>query len=553
MVIASNISESKIIVSLIVVSVFLTFTPVQSQTPVYNYFYRVYFRDKGDYAPDNFVASTLLSEKAISRREKSGIAVPDSADLPVFREYIDQIASMGFRLHCTSKWMNTGLFKTQLQADINPLLNLPYVKDVRIVKRPVTKSLYANKLDFVTYQADIPPYDRPLTMLKGDAVHSSGYDGTGILIAVLDGGFILADVISSLSELRNRNGIKATYDFVSGNQAVYNYSSHGTAVLSILAGTIPLQIQGSAPGANFILLRTEDTFSEFPAEEDYWAAGAEFADSAGADIISTSLGYFQFDDPSMNYKYSDMNGKTTFVTRAADFAASKGILVVASAGNERALPWLHIIAPSDGFNVIAAGAVDGYSVISSFSSAGPSADGRVKPDNVAQGVSVPLQTEESTVSRGNGTSFSCPVLSGMCACVMQAAPAALNTDIIRTLHTSADRSASPDSLYGYGIPDMSAVVEKLQESLVPKPENESILGPNPTTGDLEIVFRQVPGTLVLEIFTIAGDAVVKRKYEEYIGRTLRISDLQNMDQGLYFIRLSTSNGTFTHKVIKVKN
>ena len=529
------------------------FTPVQSQTPVYNYFYRVYFRDKGDYAPDNFVASTLLSEKAISRREKSGIAVPDSADLPVFREYIDQIASMGFRLHCTSKWMNTGLFKTQLQADINPLLNLPYVKDVRIVKRPVTKSLYANKLDFVTYQADIPPYDRPLTMLKGDAVHSSGYDGTGILIAVLDGGFILADVISSLSELRNRNGIKATYDFVSGNQAVYNYSSHGTAVLSILAGTIPLQIQGSAPGANFILLRTEDTFSEFPAEEDYWAAGAEFADSAGADIISTSLGYFQFDDPSMNYKYSDMNGKTTFVTRAADFAASKGILVVASAGNERALPWLHIIAPSDGFNVIAAGAVDGYSVISSFSSAGPSADGRVKPDNVAQGVSVPLQTEESTVSRGNGTSFSCPVLSGMCACVMQAAPAALNTDIIRTLHTSADRSASPDSLYGYGIPDMSAVVEKLQESLVPKPENESILGPNPTTGDLEIVFRQVPGTLVLEIFTIAGDAVVKRKYEEYIGRTLRISDLQNMDQGLYFIRLSTSNGTFTHKVIKVKN
>lgn len=524
---------------------------IQSQTPGYNFFYRVYFRDKGDYNVNDFPISDLLSEKAVSRREKAGISAPDSTDLPVFREYINQISSMGFTLHCTSRWMNTGLFKTQSPADINPLLNLPFVKDVRIVKKPAGKSRFKDKLDILEYQADIPPYDRPLSMLNGYPLHYSGYDGTGILIAVLDGGFINADVISSLSSLRARNGIKGTYDFVSGNKFVYDYHNHGTAVLSVLAGIIPLLIEGTAPGADYWLLRTEDTSSEFPVEEDFWAAGAEFADSIGADIISTSLGYFQFDDPSMNYKFSDMNGNTTFVTRAADIAASKGILVVASAGNERGTPWMHIIAPSDGFKVIAAGAVDGFSVISSFSSAGPSADGRVKPDNDAQGVSVPIQISEGTVSRGNGTSFSCPVLSGMCACVMQAVPAALNTDIIRTLHTSSDRSNSPDSLYGYGIPDMAVVVGKLQEILVAKPENGSVIGPNPFTGDLEVVFKQVPETLILEIFTVSGDAVVKRNYQQYIGRTLKISDLQNKGQGVYIIRLITSKGTFTHKVIKL--
>ena len=542
--------KSKFIIALST-TVLSVCSTIQSQPIVYNYFYRVYFSDKGEYNVNDFPPSDLLSEKAIARRQKAGIAVPDLTDLPVFQGYINKIDSMGYKLHCTSKWMNTGLFKAQSLQDINILLNFSFVKDVRIVKKPAGKSSFENKLDLKEFNADIPPFDRPLTMLSGNELHHSGYDGTGILIAVLDGGFYNADLISSLVHLRKRNGIKGTYDFVSGNEYVYDYHNHGTAVLSVLAGTIPQLIEGTAPGADYWLLRTEDTSTEFPVEEDFWAAGAEFADSVGADIISSSLGYYIFDDPVMDYKFSDMDGNTTFVTRAADIAASKGILVVASAGNERDHVWKRIIAPSDGYSVIAAGAVDGFSVISYFSSAGPSADGRVKPDNVAQGVSVPVQTSESTVSRANGTSFSCPVLSGMCACVMQAVPEAINTDIIRTLQTAADRYNSPDSLYGYGIPDMAAVIGKLQETLVTKPGNESIIGPNPFTGDLEIIFRQIPETLILEIFTASGVAVVKRNYQEYVGRTLKISDLQNMEQGLYIIRLITANGTFTHKVIKL--
>jgi subtilisin family serine protease len=550
--IAQDISRTRNLILVLSMTYLLSGNFVYGQGTTYNYFYRVYFKDKGNYNVNSFKATDLLSEKAISRRQKAGIPDLDLSDLPVNTTYINQIISKGFCLHCTSKWLNTALFKTQNQSDISIILNFPFIRDVKIVKKPVGKSNYTNKLDFIEEQADIP-FDRPITMLNGFPLHYSGYDGTGILIAVLDGGFYKADLISSLDELRERNGIKGTYNVIDKNEFVYDFHNHGTAVLSVLAGRISGMIEGTAPGADFWLLRTEDVSTEFPVEEDFWAAGAEFADSVGADIISSSLGYYNFDDPAMNYKFSEMDGNTTFVTRAADMAASKGILVVCSAGNERITAWKRIIAPSDGDSVIAAGAVDGQYNISTFSSAGPSADRRIKPDNVAQGVSVPVQTDENSVGRASGTSFSCPVLSGMCACVMQAVPKALNTDIIYNLHICADRYNSPDSLYGYGIPDMVQVVTRLQENLVTIPDNETITGPNPFSGDIEITFKHIPDLLTLEIYSASGDVIIKRNYKEYIGRTLKISDLQNSQQGVYFIRLITANGTFTHKVIKINN
>jgi len=550
-----TINSFRKILLIIVFSItcFSTNCRLYAQGTTYNYFYRVYFKDKGDSNPNNISADALLSQRAIFRRQKAGISVPVLSDLPVYSDYLKQVSLKGFVLHCTSKWMNTGLFKTQNQADINPLLNLPFVKDVKIVKRPVNKGIHSDKLDFSMESTDPNAYDRPLTMLNGQSLHYSGYDGSGILIAILDGGFLNADLISSLDELRTRKGIKGTRDFVSSGEYVYSYHNHGTAVLSVLAGMIPGIIEGTAPGANFWLIRTEDVFSEFPVEEDYWAAGAEFADSIGADIISSSLGYFIFDDPSMNYTFSDMNGNTTFVTRAADFAASKGILVVNSAGNERTTAWKRIIAPSDGYNVVAAGAVDGSDTVATFSSVGPSADGRVKPDNAAQGVNVTVQVQTTSIARASGTSFSCPVLSGMCACVMQAVPKAINTDIINALHKNGDRFNKPDSLYGYGIPDMAGVISTLQELLVVKPENESIAGPNPFTGDIEITFKETPGTLKVMIYTLSGQIVVNKAYQEYISRTLLITDLENRQQGVYIIKLVTSNGTYNHKVIKINN
>ena len=536
------------VVSLVLLTAATSFLTAQSTS--FRYFYRICFNDKGEQQPENYTPSDLFSAKAVERRLKAGLTGLDYKDLPVWSAYVDYIKSTGLTLHCTSRWMNTALFKSVGPFDITTLNNLPFVRSVKLVKDPAAKSNFADKLAFTTYQASLPPFDNPLLMLNGITVHNSGFTGTGILIAVLDGGFINAENISSLNDLRNRNGIKATRDFVNGGSFVYDYHNHGTAVLSVLAGEIEGSISGSAPDAGFILLRTEDVFSEFPAEEDYWAAGAEFADSAGCDVLSSSLGYFNFDDPLMNYKYSDMNGRTAFVTLAAEAAASRGILVVNSAGNERDQPWLHIIAPADGDSVLAVGAVDGNKLISGFSSAGPSYDRRVKPDVVAQGVSVPVQVSTLIVERAAGTSFSCPVISGMCACLLQAVPQAKSSDIITAVRAASDRYNSPDSLYGYGIPDMVKAIAELQNIYLAEPAGGYVIWPNPFSTVLNVTFTENPQWLRVEIYDETGRLMGKRYFKDYVSRSVVLDDLQNFRQGVYFIRLITSTGTFTHKAIK---
>jgi serine protease AprX len=525
---------------------------INGQNTVYSYFYRVYFTDKGENTVASFTPEELLSSRALARRQKAGVAVPDFRDIPVSRNYISQLSASGLTLHCTSKWMNTALFKATSPADINTIRAFTFVTDIRIVKIPLKNSSFSDKLNFQVVKTDVPPYDRPITMLDGSRLHNTGFDGKGVLVAVLDGGFANADIISSLSNLRTRNGIKQTHDFVNNNEFVYSSSTHGTAVLSVLAGVIPGQIEGTAPGADFLLLKTEDVDSEFPCEEDFWAAGAEYADSIGADIISSSLGYYNFDDPSLNYKISDLDGNTAFVTLAADIATSKGILVVNSAGNERDKVWKRIIFPADGHNVIAVGAVDGNNLIASFSSAGPSSDRRIKPDNATMGVSVPVQTTSALPGRSSGTSFSCPVLSGMIACLMQAVPQALSKDIIEVIHASSDRHNFPDSLYGYGIPDMSVALSKLR-AYVEDTGGETFVGPNPTTGNIEIDFRRSPGNFTLEIISITGNVIFRKDFSNFTARTLLFTDLQGKEQGIYLLRIVTMDKVTVHKILKLRN
>jgi hypothetical protein len=550
---ASNIEVLKRIIPALTLLFLFTGCCLFGQEPVYPYFYRIYLKDKGEQTSTSYSASDLFSARAIARRQKAGIQVPDFRDLPVEKSYLDQISLLGLRLHTTSKWLNTALFKSQSPFDIKALLNLPFVADVKIVKTPGKKNTHSDKLDFQIVQSDLFSYDLPITMINGVRMHESGFDGRNVLIAILDGGFINADIISSLNGLRLRNGIKTTYDFVNKNESVYNSSSHGTAVLSVIAGNLSGEIEGTAPGADFLLLKTEDVASEFPCEEDFWAAGAEFADSSGADIISSSLGYFNFDDSTLNYKHSDLNGNTAFVTRAADIAASKGILVVNSAGNERNSDWKYIIFPSDGDSVEAVGAVDGNRIISDFSSAGPSADRRIKPDNVTMGVLVPVQTSESTIGRSSGTSFSCPVLSGMAACLMQAMPRALNHDIINVLHSSADRFNNPDSLYGYGIPDIVLALNELQNLYLKVPDHGITVSPNPTTGSFEIIFSTPPEKISIEIISITGELILRKNYPDYAGKTINISELQHKAQGVYLLRVINGSGMNVRKIVKLNN
>ncbi len=522
-----------------------------AQEQNYEYYYRVYFTDKGINEYHSYAPADLLSERSLARRQRSGINVPDITDIPVSHEYIKDITNLGYTLHCTSRWMNTAVVKSVSPGDIGKMLGLEFVREVKCVKHPAGKNIHGDKLDFTVAQEDLPAWNRPIGMLNGPALHNSGLDGKGILIAVLDGGFFNADLISSADHLRKRGGIAGTWDFVLNDRFVYGYHTHGTAVLSVLAGKSDYFLAGSAPGADYLLFRTEESETEYPVEEDYWVAGAELADSLGADIISSSLGYTTFDDASMNYKYSSMDGKTALITRAALIASSKGMLVVNSAGNERNKEWKYIVAPADGEDVLAVGAVDANKIISSFSSAGPSYDGRIKPDVTAQGVSVPLQRYPTPVSEaGNGTSFSCPVISGLCACLMQAVPSASNYDILYTVRRTADRYLTPDSLYGYGIPDMVAALSLLQETSVMNPEDQSVVSPNPFTGHINITFRENPGKLTVEIITLSGNLVARHMYKDYVSRQLTIESLQNAGQGIYLIRLITPGGTYTHRVIK---
>lgn len=516
-----------------------------------DWLYRVYMKDKGDVS--GYKVSDLISQRSLARRTKAGSPENDFMDFPVQKQYLEQLKSLGFTLQITSRWMNTALLRSDNPNAISLLMTLPFVRDVKLVKSPGIKSRFVDKLEFKTTTEVQYSYDLPVTMLNGQTLHDAGYKGETVLIAVLDGGFTDADRIESLNKLRSRNGIISTYDFVNNDRNVFESSTHGTAVLSILAGDMPGFIMGSSPGADYILLKTEDVASEFPCEEDFWAAGAEYADSAGADVISSSLGYYEFDDPLMNYKHSDLDGNTAFVTRAADIAASKGILVVNSAGNERNNPWRKIICPSDGDSVAAIGAVDENRVIASFSSAGFSADGRVKPDVSAMGVRVPIHTSPGSVVRGNGTSFSCPVISGMAACLIQAVPEASNQNIIDALQQGSDRYNKPDSIYGYGIPDMSKVLINLRNKFSNTTGVEFITSPNPTTGAFEITFGQAPGPFSMEIFTISGKLIQKREYPSFTGRALLVTDLQTREQGMYLISITKTDGSrFVSKVIKIR-
>jgi subtilisin family serine protease len=515
-----------------------------------NYIYRVYFSDKGDAVVSDYHPQILISLHSKERREKCGAGVPVFTDLPVNTAYIEAVKQQGLTWRLSSKWMNTALFTSESPFDTDKITVLPFVRKVALVKSPVGKA--PGLSDKFGKAEEVAPTGvfRPIGPVNGMPLLLSGYTGKGITIAVLDAGFLFADIIESLEPLRNRKGIVTTRDFVGNDDFVYGFHGHGTAVLSILAGSLGNIITGTAQGADYMLLRTEDDESEFPVEEDYWVAAAEYADSAGADIITSSLGYYWFDDPAMNYSFSNTDGNTAFITVAADIAASKGLLVLSSAGNERNNEWIRLLFPSDGDSVLSVGAVKQDLRISDFSSSGFSADGRVKPDVVAPGVSIPVQYSYGQWVAGSGTSFSCPVISGMCAALMQATPGATAEDIRNAVRASSNRVNNPDSLYGYGLPDFVKALRLLDESHAFNPEVTVTAGPNPFIDEINIWFRDVPERLSVTVTDYAGKTILKTVYETYIGRSFTLAGLSSVARGVYLVKVETAAGEKVFKMIK---
>ena len=459
--------------------------------------YMVIFKDKNNSTFSTENPEAFLSSRAIERRAKQNISIVQN-DIPVSEIYLDNLRDLDqIGVFFPSKWANGVLVEID-ESRIDELKSLFFVRDV-IYVAPGSKIIKSTNNGRVAKVKDITndPFDGNQTKSQNqfigvDAMHQMGYHGEGMLIAVFDSGFDFVDQSSYFTHLFRDNNIKGTKDFVRGSTNVFQYDSHGSKVLSCISAFSEGEYTGTAPLSDLILCVTEDIGSESRIEEYNWLFAAEYADSAGVDIINSSVGYSYFDDENMNYTYNDMDGNTTVITKAADLAASKGILVVNSIGNEGNNTWKYLNAPSDGDSVLSIGAVTYDKDRSNFSSFGPTSDRRIKPDITSLGSWVKI-VYKNEITYANGTSFSSPMVAGLAAGLWQAYPHLTNMELMQYLKMTASQSDAPDTALGYGIPDFVRAFNKIkvvEGDIV----NTFVVFPNPVTNRRIINFYIDPTT-----------------------------------------------------------
>lgn len=514
----------------------------------------VYFTDKPN-APEALAnPSTILTQEAINRKKLYRILI-DIRDVPVNEAYMTTLkAQPGITVRAKSKWFNCA-HVTGTQTDIEALKGLPFVESVFFAdkslnpggKPSVTTNPSKTYDKFQTGAATLyGNTENQITQLNLSALHQKEYTAKGIIIAVMDSGFPNVPAMEAFQPLLLSGNLLGGFDFVARSPDYANPAlhSHGTRVLSVMAARIENNFLGTAPDASYYLFRTEDATSETPVEESYWVEAAERADSLGVHIINTSLGYSLFEETRYSYTPSDMNGDTAFITRGANMAIEKGMLVVSSAGNAGDTTWGVITAPADG-NVYTAGAVDASGTYASFSSRGPSADGRVKPDGAAMGVAVAVVEQDNQVYFQNGTSFSAPLLAGALACVWQAAPELSNTEIMQLARETSSQYASPTTTLGYGIPDFAALLSKAQ-TIANSRKKQIQLYPNPATSYIKVDFSSFLPKLNATLYDMYGKKIT-HQYLTPENNTLTISSLS---KGIYFIEFTAENIRKTFKIIK---
>jgi len=516
----------------------------------------VYFNDKPNAAFYLSNPLQMLSQRALDRRTAQGIIL-DNTDVPIAQTYIDQVtAATGITVMAKSKWLNA-LHVRGTQADIQLLTNLTFVNHIQFANTSLN-SRHSNTIQKTTVIQPVNKQLEVLTdfnyggssnqiqMLNGHLLHQQNYTGQGKIVAIMDGGFPGVNTASPFQRLRDNNLILGGYNFPDRNTSIYTRNSHGTSVLSCMAGYVDNQLVGTAPDAQYYLFITEDTYSENPVEESYWVEAAEMADSLGVDVINTSLGYFEYDDPDYSYSYSDMNGIKTFAARGADKAFSKGMICVTSAGNSGNSANPHIATPADAITTLTVGAVDSSENYVSFSSIGPSFDGRVKPDVCAKGYLASVSNASGNIVNANGTSFSSPILAGMVATFWSAVPNMTNAQIVQFVKESADIYANPTIYKGYGVPDFQlALTNALSANNF---ENDIVLlYPNPVQDKVTIVFSDTnfSGNLIL------FNSILQQVGSFEISETNASVNLENLASGLYFYQLKIENKTTQGKLLKL--
>ena len=451
-----------------------------------------------------------LSPTAMEMREARGIAI-DSLDYEVSPIYLDSVRAMGAKVLHTSRWMNGATVQASEEV-IEVIEACEFVESVektrgerggRLQRSLVNASLQndsiaANSLEAKGDEVNVGEVGEQLDQLNLLPLHQAGYKGRGIRIGMADGGFYRANSMLSLPQ----DQCLGYADLTDEKEDIFGSSgSHGTMCLSTIMAT-QVDYTGAATEAEYYLFRTEEEYTESPKEIDNWVAAIEMADSIGLHIVSTSLGYTTFDDAEMDFQYADMDGRTSRAAQAAVIAARKGMLLVVAAGNDGNKDWHYLSTPADADSVLTVGAVDVDGQIAAFSSYGPSADGRVKPEVCAMGKGTSIiHPENDSIMGGNGTSFACPLIAGMAACLWSASPDATNMEIRERIIRSADRYAQPHEQYGYGLPDawMAYQLATGTNTVTHAPQATKII----KDGQLYILYNK-------EYYTILGNKISKQ-------------------------------------------
>lgn len=532
-----------------------------AQAQVATNIYWVQFTDKNNspYSLDD--PEAYLSQRALQRRANQGIAI-DEYDLPVNPQYLQAVADCGAQLLNPSKWLNGVSVYTTNSSVISAINALEFVSVVRNCPNdPVAQERkerwLAEEMKPAASQRGLYGYyggaETQVTQLNVNLLHDMGFDGTGIVIAVLDGGFEGTPNQSCFDNMREEGRLLGVRDFVYGSETVYSQSTHGTSCLSTMAAYDPNNMVGTAPKASYYLIHTEDGNSENIIEEYNWVSGAEYADSLGVDVCSTSLGYIDFDMAQWDHPFEHYDGKTAPMSIGAEIAASRGMICMNAAGNEgEGVCTLGI--PADAEHILTVGAVDGSGNRAYFSSVGPTYDGRIKPDVMAMGEGTYVASGWGNIwpyYNGDGTSFATPVLAGAVACLRQARPYATVQEICDAVRACSNRADNPDSYYGYGIPDFYEALEMLtvEENITPA-EEIIVLYPNPSCGQVNVTLK-VGAKASIKVYDYLGRHLYSYSFNGLNHTTLE-DYLNTLKSGVYFINATSEWGSQTVKMVVTK-
>ncbi len=518
--------------------------PVLSISQGNGYFIQLSDKKESPYTLEN--PQAFLSGRAIERRVRQQIPF-DQEDLPVSPSYIAGIEACGAKVKHASKWLNGVILFCDDAAVLDRIKALPFVVAIEKTKEiPGTESSAIIKTQPLTEGNKSSATTNQIGMVKGNYLHQKGYTGQGIHMAVLDAGFRDVDKLEAFSHLFCQNKILGTKDFVADGTSFYDTDTHGLHVFSIMAGKIDGQFEGTAPDASYYLFRTEDMASEYPVEADYWVCAAELADSLGVDIIQSSLGYYYFNNPEMNYTHQQLDGSTR-ISKAASMAAKKGMVVINSAGNEANNDWRYVIMPADSPHILTIGAVSSNGTRATFSSMGYPEFNKIKPDLMALGLGTSIITTGNRITLGNGTSYACPIISGLTACLWQAKPQKKADEIIQIIRQSAHMWLTPDFQYGYGLPDFNKALQLATTSESMQTPAWSIQ-PNPFKTQFTLLCPDLDEPATISIYAMSGIKLWEGKFPP--SPEILITPDVNISPGIYILSIETNKFAWSRKIHK---